>query len=69
MAISESLYLSVGGIKYRKLQQLKYRGIQEGFVLAKEMPNGLPRQFVFYHIDDEISKVNEIVSEINKYKE
>jgi hypothetical protein len=67
MIITEDLFMSVGEIKYTKLQQLKMGDIKEGFVLVKDRKNPTAYQFVFYDIEDSISKVKEKIDEVNKY--
>jgi len=67
--LDEDVYLSVGEIKYTKLQQLQHRDIKEGFVLVKEMPTGIPHQFVFYNIDNTLEKVKVLIEEVNKFKD
>lgn len=69
IVITEDLYISVGTIKYTKLQQLQRRDIKEAFILIKEMPNGAHYQFVFYNVDESLRKVKELIEEVNKYKE
>lgn len=67
--LNEDVYLSVGEIKYTKLQQLQRGDIKEAFILVKEMPTGIPHQFVFYNIDNSLEKVKELIEKVNKFKD
>ena len=35
--------------------------------MTKQMPNGIPRQFIFYNTDEVLEKVLEILDRINKF--
>jgi len=65
--ISDKLYMSAGTVKYSRLQSYTHKDIESGFILIKLMPNGLPYQFIFYNIDDSVSKVLELVNRLSKY--
>ncbi|AIO18042.1 hypothetical protein KQ51_00138 [Candidatus Izimaplasma bacterium HR1] len=67
--VDEELYLAVGQIASTKIDGIRNHNVQEGFILLKTMPSGLPRQFVFYDIDDALNKVFEIIEGISKYTE
>lgn len=62
-SINENVFVSLGNISYRRIQKYKYRDIQMGYLLLKEMPNGIPRQFEFYNIDGLLDKVEKLIQE------
>lgn len=69
MPISENLFIASGEIEYTKFQSYRKKGITEGFVLVREMPTGVPYQFVFYNVDGSLERVNELVSSITRFEE
>jgi hypothetical protein len=66
--IHPDLFLAVGPIELSKIQKLKHRGVEKAYILAKEMPSGLPRQFIFYNAKDTMKKVLDVVEERNVYE-
>jgi len=67
--VNENVFIACGPISYGSIQKWRHRGILEGYILVKEMPSGIPRQFLFYEIDDAIIKVNDIIGEMKTYSE
>ena len=67
--INENLFMAVGIIEYRMFQKFQYKGIESGFIMVKEMPHGIPRQFIFYNIDNVIEKVDNLIKEVNQFKD
>lgn len=65
--LSDSQYVSVGVIQQKGLQKYIHRNVELGFILTKQMPSGLPRQFVFYNIDDSLTKIDEEIQKRSKY--
>lgn len=66
--LNENQYVSVGLIEQKGVQKLIHKDIELGFILTKEMPNGLPRQFIFYNTDDCLSKLDEQIQAMSTFK-
>lgn len=64
----ENQYISVGQIKQTRLQRFIHKDIELGFILTKQMPNGIPRQFIFYNIDNVYATIEEKVNSINRFE-
>ena len=68
ISLSETQYVSVGVIKQTRIQQFIHKDVELGFILTKQLPDGIARQFIFYNIDDALSKVNERIKSTSKYE-
>jgi hypothetical protein len=66
--LTDTQYVSVGIIKQTKIQQFIHKDVELGFILAKKLPDGIPRQFIFYNIDDAFSKVDERIKNTSKFE-
>ena len=66
--LNEQQYVSVGVIKQTRLQKLTHKNIEQGFILTKNMPDGLPRQLIFYNIDNSLTKIEEEIMKRSKFK-
>ena len=63
--ITEDLFISINDFKYGKFKALKYGDLKQVIITLKEMPNGLPRQFVFYDIEGLKEMVVKRLDEVN----
>jgi len=55
--LDDNQYISVGEINKTGLLKLIHRNIELGFILTKRLPDGLPKQFIFYNVNDTLTKV------------
>ena len=67
ISINDALFIGVGKLNYRKLEKYKYKGIESGYIMMKEMPVGMASQFVFYDYDGLLEKMVEHVNQVNKF--
>lgn len=65
--INDDLFIISGPIEYSFFQKLKMGKIEEGHITIKEMPNGLPRQFILYNINTVLESINYRVQEVNQF--
>jgi len=68
MPLDENQYVSVGLIEQKGIQKWIHKNIELGFILTKAMPNGSPRQFIFYNTDDCLSKLEAQIQATSKFQ-
>ena len=65
--LSENLFVTAGEVQYNKLQSIKYKGINQGYIIARELPHGLVYKFTFYDIDNALDRVIHRIDEVSKF--
>lgn len=65
--INEDLFISYGDLKPRKTDRFTHGSNQQCHITIQPMPHGIPRQFVFYNIDNAIAKVGHRLEQINRF--
>jgi hypothetical protein len=65
--ITPNLFIGTGQIQFSKFQSYRKKGIEEGFVLVKEMPHGMFYQFQFYRVGNNLDEVTNVVNGITQY--
>lgn len=63
VSLDENQYISVGKINKSGLLKYIYRNIDLGFILTKKLPDGLPKQFIFYNVDDTLSRLDQEIKD------
>lgn len=66
--LGPDLYIEVGKVSYSSLQSLLYKGIKQGFIIARQVPHGTTYRFIFYNIDDVLVKVMNRIEDVSKFK-
>ena len=66
--INEDLFMAFGDIKPTAMAKLRSGGLPQGFVMLRQMPHGLVRQFLFFEVDGAIEKVGAVLNEISQFR-
>lgn len=66
--LTDSLFVTAGEVKYNKIQSFKYMGIDQGYIIARELPHGVVYKFTFYDIDNALARVIHRIDEVSKFK-
>lgn len=67
--INEDLFMSYGELKRKRTDQFKEGNYQRCHITVRPMPHGIPRQFIFYNIDNAIDKVGHRLNEISRFNQ
>lgn len=66
--INENLFISVGKLKYSKLNSIKFGSVEKCHITIRQMPQGAFRRFYFYNIDGIYDEIFELIKSINKFE-
>jgi hypothetical protein len=65
--INEDLFISYGELKRKRMDKFKEGDYQKCHITVRPMPRGIPRQFLFYNIDNALDKVGHRLEEISRF--
>lgn len=65
--LTENLFIDAGEVEYNKIQSIKYKGIDQGYVIARELPHGVVYKFTFYDIENALARVIHRVDEVSQF--
>lgn len=66
--LNKDVFLTVGTFETTKLRKLKYGGVELGYVMVKDLSDGLIRQFAFYNVEDVLQKISHRIEEVTLFE-